>query len=403
MHKPAAANRRALFEDVAAAAMEVASALHGCMGRLLTEHGSSRALGRALAIDKMLAWQAFTIATGHDPGAILAALPGKPGVDTVLAALRKAGCDVATVESALEALDSALSERNLTRSQIRAMAVGSGDAEARRRSELRLHRQAFKANAAIRGAWISARIGAMMVHPGSRPGLLSVTALTMVHGLIRSVAIGPIPVYVPLVSVPDGNVEGRRVGTSSGDPSWCRALVPSLCSLPLSPGEVTMVKVLGSDAVLVDPDPHRRSALDLTFAESISDAGPLHRTAQSEEALWVMPLTLPMEMAVLDVLVHSSLHDIAPQAFQYFSMTPAQLPSDQPELLRYPVELDAGWIRSARLPRKFAAASPTYERLLEHGATICGRSLGEFRHFRVHQECPPTPTSLVVRWTLPQR
>lgn len=401
MHKPASVSQRALFEDVATAAMSVGSALHGCMGSLITEHGSSRALGRALSIDKMLAWQAFTIATAHDPGAILAALPGKPGLDTVLAALRKAGCDTSAVEAALDSIDSALAQRNLTRGQIRSMAVGGGDAESRRRTETRLHRQAFKANAAIRGAWTSGRIGAMLVSPGSRPDVVSVTALTLVHGLVRSVAMGPIPVYVPLVSVPDGDAASRRSGTTSDHPAWCRALVPSLCSLPLSPGEVTMIKVFGSDAVLVDPDPHRRSALDLAFAESIRDAGPARQTPQSKEAMWVMPLALPMEFAVLDILVHSSLAEVDPKAFQYFSMTPAQLPSDQPELLRYPVELEAGWLRSARLPRRISAANSTYEKLLEHGAGITGHPLREFRHFRVQQEYPPTPTSLVVRWQLP--
>jgi hypothetical protein len=371
------------------------------MGSLLAEHGSSRALGRALSIDKMLAWQAFTIATAHDPGAILAALPGKPGLDTVLAALRKAGCDTSAVEAALDSIDSALAQRNLTRGQIRSMAVGGGDAESRRRTETRLHRQAFKANAAIRGAWTAGRIGAMLVSPGSRPDVVSVTALTLVHGLVRSVAMGPIPVYVPLLSVSDGDAASRRSGTTSDHPAWCRALVPSLCSLPLSPGEVTMIKVFGGDAVLVDPDPHRRSALDLAFAESIRDAGPACQTPQSREAMWVMPLALPMEFAVLDILIHSSLADVDPMAFQYFSMTPAQLPSDQPELLRYPVELEAGWVRSARLPRRIAAANATYDRLLEHGAGITGHPLREFRHFRVQQEYPPTPTSLVVRWQLP--
>ena len=401
MHKTAVVSQRALFEDVAAAAMGVGSALHACMGNLLTEHGSSRALGRALSIDKMLAWQAFTIATAHDPGAILAALPGKPGLDTVLAALRKAGCETADVESALESIDSALAQRNLTRGQIRSMAVGGGDADSRRRTEMRLHRQAFKANAAIRGAWTAGRIGAMLISPGSRPDVVTVTALTLVHGLVRSVAMGPIPVYAPLVSVPDGDSVGRKVGTTSDHPSWCRALVPSLCSLPLSPGEVTMIRVFGSDAVLVDPDPHRRSALDLAFAECIRDAGPSRQTPQSKEAMWVMPLAVPMEMAVLDILVHSSLAEVEPKAFQYFSMTPAQLPSDQPELLRYPVELEAGWVRSPRLPRRISAASATYERLLEHGAAISGCPLRQFRHFRVQQEYPPTPTSLVVRWKLP--
>lgn len=403
MHKPASVSQRVLFEDVAQAAMHVGSALHGCMRTLLTEHGSSRALGRALSIDKMLAWQAFTIATAHDPGAILAALPGRPGLDTVLSALRRAGCDIAAVEASLASLDSALNQRNITRAQLRSMAVGGSDAETRKRTEMRLHRQAFKANAAIRGTWVAGRVGAMLVTPGSRADVVSVTALTLVHGLVRSVSMGPIPVYVPLVSVPDGDSRDARVGTSTDHPSWCRALVPSLCSLPLSPGEVTMIKFAGGDAVLVDPDPHRRSAIDLAFAESIRDAGPSQRTERSREAMWVMPLALPMETAVLDILVHSSLTEVDPRAFQYFSMTPAQLPNDQPELLRYPVELEAGWLRSSRLPRRIAAANATYDRLLEHGATVSGTKLRDFRHFRVQQEYPPTPTSLVVRWDLPQR
>lgn len=382
--------------------MGVGSALQACVGPLLADHGSSRALGRALSIDKMLAWQAFTIATAHDPGAILAALPGKPGVETILVALRRAGYDTAPVQAALATLDRALDSRQITRSQLRAMAVGGGDAEARRRTERRLHRQAFKANSAIRGAWIGGRVGTMLVFPGTRPGLASVTALTLVHGLVRSVAMGPVPIYVPLVSVRDGDAASRRVGTAEGDPSWCRALVPSISSLPLSPGEVTMVTALGSQAVLVDPDPHRRSAIDLSFAETIRDAGPIRRTEQSGEALWFMPLTLPMEMAVLDVLVHRSLGEVVPSAQQYFSLTPGQLPPDQPELLRYPVELEAGWVRSARLPRRIVAATPMYERLLEHGATISGTSLRDFRHYRVQQEYPPTPTSLVVRWQLPE-
>lgn len=402
MHKPASVSQRVLFEDVAQAAMRVGSALHACMGALLTDHGSSRALGRALSIDKMLAWQAFTIATAHDPGAILAALPGKPGLETVLSALRKAGCDSSLVDSALAALDSALSQRNITRAQLRAMAVGGSDAETRKRTEMRLHRQAFKANAAIRGTWVAARVGAMLITPGSRPDVVSVTALTMVHGLVRSVAMGPIPVYVPLISVPDGESRDARIGTASDHPSWCRALVPSLCSLPLSPGEVTMIKFAGGHAVLVDPDPHRRSAIDLSFAESIRDAGPSRRSGESHEAMWVMPLALPMETAVLDILVHASLPEVDPQAIQYFSMTPAQLPNDQPELLRYPVELEAGWVRSARLPRRIAAATTTYEKLLDHGATISGTKLRDFRHYRVQQEYPPTPTSLVVRWQLPE-
>jgi len=382
--------------------MGVGSALHECMGPLLTDHGSSRALGRALSIDKMLAWQAFTIATAHDAGAILAALPGKPGFETVLLALRTAGRDTTAVQAALEALDGALDSRHITRGQLRAMAVGGGDADTRRRTEQRLHRQAFKANSAIRGAWIAGRVGTMIVFPGTRPGLASVTALTLVHGLVRSVAMGPVPIYVPLVSVPDGDDASRRVGTAKGHPSWCRALVPSLSSLPLSPGEVTMIKALGSQAVLVDPDPHRRSAIDLSFAETIQDAGPIRRNEQSREALWFMPVTLPMEMAVLDVLVHRSLGEVAPSAHQYFTPTPSQLPVDHPELLRYPVELEAGWVRSARLPRRIAAATGTYERLLEHGATISGTALRDFRHYRVQQEHPPVPTSLVVRWQLPE-
>ncbi len=88
-------------------------------------------------------------------------------------------------------------------------------------------------------------------------------------------------------------------------------------------------------------------------------------------------------------------------ACQCPSMKPAHLPSDQLELLRYPVELEAGWLRSTRLPHRIRAAKSTYEELIEHGSGISGPRLRECRHVRVQQEYPPTQTSLVVRRRLP--
>jgi len=384
-----------LFTDVASAATAFGSALADSARPLLAEHASARSFGIALSLDKTLAWQCHTMATASNPAAILAALPGRAGCDKIVAALRTRGMSVSSVEVSRAALEGALKRRSITRGQLKAMALGATDSRAGSRTVNQLHRQAFQSQSAIRGISMGGAVNATMVVPGSASDRVTLVLLSLVHDLVRSMSLGPVPVYHhPLELAKDVPASAEPASANWQPPT----LLTEFCSGGVGPESISVMQVVDAEVACVSMAPDHADGVDVAFAEVIP-AAPATPTVPGSIRFSTMLLALPTETAVCDVFMHKAIGRMSPDVGLYFHPSPARLPVAQPDFLRHPYTPEAAWVTSPRLTGRLSHVNGKYERMLATGAGLAGSQLDDFDCFRVQMEYPPTPTGLLVRWS----
>lgn len=384
-----------LFSDVASAATGFGSALADSARPLLAEHSSARSFGIALSLDKTLAWQCHTMATASGPAAILAALPGRAGCDKIVAALRARGMPVSSVEETRAALESALKRRSITRGQLKAMALGGSDSRAGSRTVNQLHRQAFQSQSAIRGISMGGAVNATMVVPGSTSDRVTLVLLSLVHDLVRSMSLGPVPVYHRPLALAKEAVASAEPGSGNGHRP---TLLTEFCSRGVGPDSISVMQVVDAEVACVSMPPDHADGIDVAFAEVIpaSTAAP---AVPGSVKFSTMFLALPTETAVCDVFMHKAIGRMSPDVGLYFHPSPARLPVAQPDFLRHPYTPEAAWVTSPRLTGRLSHVNGKYERMLGTGVGLADSQLDDFDCFRVQMEYPPTPTGLLVRWS----
>lgn len=374
--------------------MQLGCELRGCIAPMLASQPSVREFAYALGIDKSLAWQVHRIATASDPVAILTALPGHAGMRKAIGAIRDAGHDIDGLERSRADLVHVLRRRGISRTQLRSMALGGSDGPRSAGGLRHLHRRAHEATVAMRGMSIGGAAIAIMLAPGGATRQITLVAVTLLHRIGRTVNAGPIPVYFRTQAA---GISGLSEKTGSGRRSYA-GLVLELCSQEVHEDHIRTREYGTSEVLLYDPPSSATDRVDLAFREIGHGVAAVRGDRRHPEAASGIALYYPVEHTVIDLMLHNSLQARDPEVALYLLSAPMAVCDANPEFLRQPIPIESRWTEDDALPGAFAAAGGKWQRLIEDSARNVGLSPKEFRRFRTHIECPPTPSRVHVRW-----
>lgn len=399
------------YREVSQAALELQSTLQSSLASILPRETSSRGIARRLSLAKMLGWQTQRLVTAPDVPTILSALPGKRGMASLIEAIEREGPSAGSIE-AIRKADAALRtlfDRQAASSrEIRAIAAGGLDSKAQQRTLARMLKTHFETAVAIRGEVAASQVSTWFVMPSKgNPSMANLVSLSHMHGLRSIRPRGPHIVFRGTSSaagVATGDYSSIEIGTSTAlsDLTGDR-IVPAASSPALDQCGLVCKSTPQGRFVVADPDQHPDGVLTLGFAGLLEDVGSLYRSPTGRTGEVAAQIATPTRHFCLNVMFDKSMPAVDPAAALYFAPAFGVEHGEHAELRRFTGEIDAGFVRSPALPKSSGVDPEKHLALLEHGARLVDRSLGDFRCYRMQIAYPPTFTRAVVRWLLPER
>jgi len=365
-----------------------------------------RACGRALGLDKNLAWKIVNLASAADIATVLSCLPGRRGWRKTIEALAASACDPRLVEDlriAIAAFDDEIATRGIDRTTLAAMAAGGLDSERSLTEFRRLREQATLANAVLWGTEACVSGATYLVVPSSdddERDLLDILSLSWRHGLHRT---GPGPrcrvfMATSAYAVDDSDAVLGAPLSTDGPPR----LIPELSS-PTAARELHIHRHDGRSHVFLDgagTSPTR--PIDLVFAERLPRAAYVHARQDGELGTFGAAQHLPSRWAVLEVLVHRSIAwSESPEAATYSQITGPAPRNHWSDVQRLPM---AEIVRSGSpvdLPDELRDHRERHRRILTFAAERLDRSLADFTAHQVVVPFPVLSSNLLLRWRLP--
>ena len=368
-----------------------------------------QAVARRFGLNKNLTWKIAKLLGHGDQLEAVANVPGAEGIGILLGAMEREGAPSPVLEAVrrdFDAFDAMMRSHAGDRATldllIDGMAQGSRALEVSRKL-------AFRGNSGVWGLQARVRSALQVLAPtAGRSDHLDDVVAAGLHDIrrLRPVQGWPIFRFHHYGIVGDGSSRQREFlpvepPTDSDEPAL---IMRSFCSPPGA--EVRSVRQ-GSDIrhELVDGPIGQRGAVTFVFG-SIERAAfgryadPAAREPEYGEM--VAFVTMPTELAQMDVLVHRSmLHEFEPECLVYgrpFGGFDTDLASR--EQYRLPI---AGDIERIDLPKESLDTDDLPERtglatmVVERG----GWSLHDFVAFRAAVPYPPMPSSVVMRYRLP--
>ena len=368
-----------------------------------------QAVARRFGLNKNLTWKIAKLLGHGDQFEAVANVPGAEGIGILLGAMEREGASSPVLEAVRRDFDAFEAMMRLHAGDratldllIDGMAQGSRALEVSRKL-------AFRGNSGVWGLQARVRSALQVLAPtAGRPDMLDGVLAAGMHDIRRLRPVQGWPIF-----------RFHHYGTSAEAGAKVREFMPieppvsddepalimrSFCSPPGA--EVRSVRQ-GSEIrhELVDEPIGHRGAVTFLFG-SIERAAfgryadPTEREPEYGEL--VAFVTMPTELAQMDVLVHRSmLHEFEPECVVYgrpFGGFDTDLVSR--EQYRLPI---AGAIERIDLLKESLDTDDLPERtdlatmVVERG----GWSLGDFMAFRATVTYPPMPCSIVMRYRLP--
>lgn len=392
------------YREVAQAATGLREALHRAISEVLVGEMGARSLARRLGIDKMLGSQVVRMATASDPAAVLSSLPGDRAMRGLIEGLGRAQASetaIGGVERAAAELRRAIGALHVTPRELASIAAGGLDTGAQHRHLAKMQRLHFESSVALRGEAADALFSVWFVTRAQRDrSLATLVSLDMLAGFRTIRPLGPRLVHRGVALDPAAEAgEWQHIDGICANP--VPSLVAEASTSNLGPDAIQSRVENGGALVFADPDAHASRSLTLTFAERLDAIGPIHRTPDDRTGELSAQLAIPVRHLYFDVLFDESLPHVEPTGALFFLPTSRVEYGELAEIRRFHGKIDAGFVRSTKLPAASRIDPKMHAGMLEHGARLAGRPLGAFRCFRMHIAYPPVHSRGVVRWLLP--
>ncbi len=198
--------------------------MHDALEKVLPLSSGARACGRALGLKRSLGWQVYALANASDAATTLRALPRAQGWDLILQASARSGCparELDALRTEAKALESFLRLSRIDRDLLRAAACGGLDSARETSAMLRARRAATIANERIFGLAAHTTMTAVILTPVDTRGRFDSISATFLHGIKRSRAGSPWPIYLSAETMekrgqePKVGKRSRTAGSSS--------------------------------------------------------------------------------------------------------------------------------------------------------------------------------------------
>lgn len=380
--------------------------LRAALVAVLPKDTGARACGRALGVARNLGWQAWSIAFAPDAATALSRLPGPGGWSLLCAALATRGRPTAEIEAlraAVAELEQAVASSSTSVTLMRSMSAGGLSTAAESAAMAKARRVARTASETMQGVRCGLNAVASIVGPIGPKHRFDLASASVFEGLARSRPGRAWPFYRWSVQAsPRGKA---RTGGRALSGSTLRPLLPDLSS----PKVETLGEIRGVDRgertsiEFVDLDPSRTDGLRLAFAEAAKNGAAI--AADDEVPAVALVVTVPVEVAVFDLLLHRSIPQrdtVAAALYAPFDPmmwvrnSDAALPVE--ESCRLPLEREPRVVESLRLPAKWRRCSDAYGEAVGRAVAALGRDLSEFSIIRIEVPDPPLHGLIVLRW-----
>ena len=396
--------------DVRATVGRMRRALSAAFSSLTLDPAQGREMARVLGLEKMLAWKLSRVVIDEDPIAAVRMLPGRPGQQALVEALKR-------MEAAPEVVEQVRKSFGDFESMV---ATHAGDRETfvmmlseltdngRFERDIEHRKHAFLGNSAMWGVQARVRLSSIVLTPGDDPDFVEVAS---VSGLLD---------FRRLRSEQPWTVASYSSVDSQGSPRSTGVVIPldpraqERGSAPLlldycSPNFPQLTQTSsggGSVLVLASPGPVGNSGL-LTCLTGLLMKGVVPRWWQApnqEDSELSVMLATPCEMLLFDLFVHHTLTPAMNPRITSFGALPGDSlrVCDGPK--RRVLRLAEDIIELGAFPPDLTAFEMgAYPEMMEWVFKRIGHDASEFRGFRFRQRYPLIPTKVAYHYESPKK
>ncbi len=396
---------------ILAGAEAVCDAARIALAEAVEESSVARAAGRALGIDKSLAWKLVSLTQAPGPAEAMSLFPGPRGWQRIIEALSEHGAaekQVDVLRRAVTAFDRECERRGFDRRRLKKFSSDAGDSDRSRHEALRLREAATNANTAIWGMGVSTLVASYLLHPTGESDELAISAVTMFLGLHRSRPGPEMAIHrrsrIQTTAGTDAAAEGDELAIDCED----------LCS----PGAVaqtsTQMHRRGPCVTFRGDGTSPANPVDLVFAERLPSTGYQFARQPGEHAGFGLPIWVPVQTLVLEVLLHRDIPwtgDPSPTGFSEIVGVTHQTPWR--DLHEFPITekvepaMPLDTPKSLTLPALRAGSSKSaataYATAITRAADAIGSRPEDLVRHRLIVPHPLLSSNVVLRWPMPTR
>jgi len=398
-------------EDAADVLRQLRGAIVGVVEALPGKVATAADLQRTLRIDKMLCWKLFRVITAAGPLAAGAHLPGTANLRRFLDASEKLGRVPSKLTNAArgraEAFERLVRLHAGDRATFDSMVSHVAGSDTAEKLSLMHRRAAFRANRHFWGIQVRTQLKTLFVQPGSDPGTLDMASIEGFLSLRRVRADAPLAVSWTRVANDDGTLIRleREPLDLNADSTLGIALLEEFCTKPIPRFRVFEADrgfILGE--LLADGVGETAAITCIVGYLARHVVGRYRDQANQYGGCWA-PVRTACEVLVLDLVLRQGTFDsAAPCAGVYAQhLNETAYPAVLRDLDRIPplpapaVYLGKGTsvMRTPDVPNYAAMAQRAFDRL--------GADGDEFDVYRCRIEYPVMPSTVLLRFDLPER
>lgn len=357
-------------------------------------------VARAFGINKNLTWKFARVLLAEDSFDAISMLPGADGVEIYLRAFEAAGFGRAhtdPVRDAIERFDAVVVRHFGDRGQLEVVLDGlrsDGNLESSRR-------MAFKGMSGVFGLQARVRLTTQILLPPEGDELkASIAQIVGLVGLQRLRPIGALPVFRS--SGTQASASGPQPLFTSGAGESGDFLLRDYSSFPSA--TVRSRQADGRMVIELTEGPIGRiGEADLFFGTLQRGLLGVRRLPDDAHNDFLTNISIPSESLVVDSFCHRSLVGTESMRATVHSTLGQPLSNDEAQREQSMLPIDPAPVTFERLDAVPSIHSmPSYERMVHAAFKALGQDFREYRLVRVQLAYPPTPSGLLLRWTLPE-
>jgi hypothetical protein len=380
---------------------------------LLDEAGLGNArpsvVARQLGIDKNLAWKAHRIANEPNTVDMLRHLPGNPGIERLLKALRKRRLDRAvldTLEAAVADLDRMIATHCGDRTKFQMMMNSVAERPSEQVAEQH-RRELVRGASYVWGAHTRVILRMDFLAPSQQSGLMDIAAVRGFVDLVRFRR--EVPWAMSYLRTTDNDMEERRrIVREPLDPRRAGVdaapLLTEFCSQPLPETRRVAAAPGFLRDELVEAPVGATGLVTCVAGEVARGFASYYRDEHNTIGRHHVLIRTPAETLIFDLYVHRDLVSAMGPSFYLYSnldVTP-ESPANVLERYRLPT---TEHVRSLGSFPPIAATPEVsrYHELTEYVFERLAWNPRDFAGFRLQMAAPPLPSAAVLQWPLAER
>ena len=367
-------------------------------------------LHRALGVDPKLGWQVFKVVNAVNTVGAGVNVPKRVSMQRLLKAAAGRGVPAHVIDhtsAAFDEFENLVTEHAGDRASFESMVSAVGDRDDSARIDLNHRRAAFRSNSHIWGVQATARLACFIYQPSpSDPGQQDHAGIRGFVGLRRLRREGSWVVAQTRMTDGDGTVieaPNREPLDPSAEVDHGVSLLEKFCSQPLPRFRAVPGKLGYDNIELVGESVGNESATTCMIGDVWRNVFGYYRDERNRHQVSYAPVRTPCKVLIHDVLVREGMYGSSiPEVLIY---------GDHRGVDPHPEGRDCDLLAMHASVRHLGKGPlvvhtpevPRYTEMLEYAFDRLGWEGEKFDVYRCRVEYPVMPSSVVVRFELPEK